>query len=241
MIIKHSGLRLVVVALIVVCTVVIDVTMQFYVEKSARTTARQMLVNVKSCVNDELLADGDGLPTHYVGIDNGKVEMALKTCARNSLTTPTGDVFAYDLQTLDFVFDPSLDCYVPKKKMTAESLCIIHKDPEACKRALKVINRGYDSVDGTNLSWQFDDAREYLEWVVLPSMNRGYGGELRGVDKPHQIVVVQGIEEDELMARYAPFRFVLYTVGFISILLNLLLSVYDEMQRTTMRRRSDDK
>ena len=225
------------------CTVTIDITMQFYVEKSARTTARYMLNNVKSCVNTELLADENGILSKYGNkINNFAVEKALKTCARKSLTTPTGDAFAYDLSTKDFVFDPSLDCYVPNKKMTVESLCKIHSDPKKCEKALVVMNRGYDSTEGTNLWWKFDNAKEYLEWVVLPSMDRGYDGKLRGGNNiPHQIVIVQGIEEDELMARYAPFRFVLYIIGFISILINLLLGVYEDMERATMRRRKDDK
>ena len=241
---RHSNTRIAVIALIVLCTVAIDVTWKHYLEHSARVTAKYSLNNIKSCVNDLLLMDEQGLYTKYGShITNNEVEKALKTCARNSLVTPTGDVFAYDLKSLDFVFDPSLDCYVEGgKKMTLDSECTLHKDPTMCKWAMGFMNTGYDSDLHHKVWWQFDDAREYLEWVVLPDENRGFDGEVRsGNGHPHQVVVAQGVQEDELWARYSHFRITLYAIGFMSIIINLLLSVHENVQNMKQGRRNYDK
>ena len=226
---KYSSTRVAVIVLIVLCTVAIDISWKHYLETSARITAKYNLENIKSCVNDIILGE-DG--KNYRFVSNDTVEKALKVCAKKSLTTPTGDVFAYDLKTLDFVFDPSLDCYVEGgKKMTADSECSIHKDPSMCKKAMVFLNSGYDSDIHMRTWWQFDNAREYLEWVVIPSIDRGFDGIVRGANfKPHQVVVVQGVQEDELWARYRGFRAIVYAIMFLSIIINLLFAVHENLQ-----------
>jgi len=95
--------------------------------------------------------------------------------------TTTGDMFAFNLRTLEFVFDPSLDCFVEGGKfMTKDSECQLHKDPSRCEEVMSVMYTGYDSnVDHLNW-WQFDNGREYLEWTILPSERIGFDGLQRG-------------------------------------------------------------
>jgi len=48
-------------------------------------------------------------------------------------------MFAYNLRTLEFVFDPSLDCFVEGGKfMTIDSECKLHKDPKKCEMHIVV-------------------------------------------------------------------------------------------------------
>ena len=227
---KYSGSRIAVVALILLCTVAIDVSWKFYLEKSARITAKFNLQQAKTCVNDLLLHSADSL-IYDPKITNAEIEKALKTCAREMKVTSSGDMFAFNLRTTEFVFDPSLDCYVEGgKKMTAESECVLHQDPEKCKEVMKEMLGGYDSDISKLNWWKFDSAREYLEWTILPNETMGFDGVQRGgVLKPNQVLLVQGVQEDELWARYSGFRMIVYGIGFLSIIINLLIAVHENM------------
>ena len=240
---RYSSTRIAVVVLIVLCTVIIDVSWKHYLETSARITAQYNLKQAQTCVNDLLLKNADS-PIYNTNITNDDVEKALKTCAREMHVTQTGDMFAYSLRTLDFIFDPSLDCYVEGgKKMTADSECTLHKDPAICKQAMAIMNTGYNSDIHQRVWWQFDNAREYLEWVVLPSEKMGFDGVPRGgVLKPNQVLLVQGAQEDELWDRYRGFRAIVYGIMFLSIVLNLMFAVHENvMEERAGRGRCHDK
>ena len=226
---KYSTKNVMVVVLIVMSTITIDTWWAYNLESSARTQARYNLEQIKACVND-LTVEGT----------NVELEKTLKTCARKSRVSPTGDVFAYDIGSREFVFDPSLDCFVEGGKfMTAESECTLHSDPKQCRQALIVLGRGYDSDEHTRLSWKFDDSEEYLEFKILPEEMVGFKGSVRGssTKKPHQLVVVQGVQEDEIRDRYAGFRSLVYAIGFMSIILNLAIAVHTP----NYGRRRDDR
>lgn len=227
---KYSGSRIAVVALILLCTVAIDVSWKFYLEKSARITAKFNLQQAKTCVNDLLLHSADSL-IYDPKITNAEIEKALKTCAREMKVTSSGDMFAFNLRTTEFVFDPSLDCYVEGgKKMTAKSECELHQDPEKCKVVMKEMLGGYDSDISKLNWWKFDSAREYLEWTILPNETMGFDGVQRGgILKPNQVLLAQGVQEDELWARYSGFRMMVYGIGFLSIIINLLIAVHENM------------
>lgn len=238
---KYTSTRVLIVALILLCTVAIDITWKYHLETSARITARFNLEQAKTCVNDLLLSNADS-PIYDTKITNFDVEKALKTCARNMRVTATGDMFAYNLRTLDFVFDPSLDCYVEGgKKMTTDSECTLHQDQLQCRDVIRVMNTGYTSDISQRHWWKFDDAKEYLEWVILPSDSVGFDGIPRGgILKPNQILLAQGAQEDELWSRYAGFRVVLYGIGFLSIIINLLVAVHENLLKEKRNERKRD-
>ena len=56
---KYTSTRLMVIALIILCTVAIDVAWQHNLETSARITAKFNLNQAKTCVNDLLLQNAD--------------------------------------------------------------------------------------------------------------------------------------------------------------------------------------
>ena len=208
---RYSNSRVFILMLIVISTVMIDVSWKVYAEQSARQVARYSAENIRSCVNEIVLGNNQNA---YRNVSNAELEVALKTCAQKARITETGDVFAVDLRTLDFVFDPSL-----------------HKDQEMCREIIAVAMSGYDSTNHTNAWWKFNNSREYLEWVVVPDETRGFDGFVRGgVLKPHQLVIVQGVIEDELWTSYKGFRVALYLIGFLSIIINLLYAVHENLK-----------
>jgi len=236
---KYSSTRVAVIVLIMLCTIAIDVSWKHYLQHSARITAKFNLNQAKVCVNDLLLKNADS-PIYDTHITNDMVEKALKTCAREMRVTTTGDMFAFNLRTLEFVFDPSLDCFVEGGKfMTKESECRLHKDPSKCEEVMTVMYTGYDS-DPAHLNWwQFDNGREYLEWTVLPSERMGFDGVSRGgILKPNQVLLAQGVQEDELWTRYSHFRFIVYGIGFLSIIINLLFAVHENLLEEQGNRRA---
>jgi len=239
--VKYSSTRIAVMILIVLCTVTIDVSWKHYLETSARITAQNNLKQAQVCVNDLLLLNADS-PIYNTKISNNDIEKALKTCAREMKVTQTGDMFAYSLRTLDFIFDPSLDCYVEGgKKMTTDSECTLHKDKEVCKSVMTLMNTGYNSDISQRTWWKFDNSREYLEWIVLPSERIGFDGVSRGgILKPNQVLLAQGVQEDELWDRYRGFRAIVYGLMFLSIIINLLLGVHENLLAERQSRRVCD-
>ena len=238
---KYSSTRIAVIVLIMLCTIAIDVSWKHYLQHSARITAKFNLKQAQVCVNDLLLKSADS-PVYDTKITNDDIERALKTCAREMKVTTTGDMFAFNLRTTEFVFDPSLDCFVEGGKyMTKESECKLHKDPKKCEEVMTVMYTGYDSDISHMNWWQFDNAREYLEWTILPSERIGFDGLVRGgILKPNQVLLAQGVQEDELWARYSHFRFILYSIGFLSIIINLLFAVHENLLAEKANRRVCD-
>lgn len=212
---------------IIFSTILVDVSWKYYAENSARIQAKYNLKQTQSCVND-LLLNNEGKT-----VNNESIEKALKVCAKDMRVSPTGDMFAYDLRTKEFIFDPSLDCFVEGGKyMTEESECNLHNDKDICRRVLRTLTSGYDSDQHQKVWWKFDNAREYLEWVILPSEQSGFDYIKRGgILQPHQVVLVQGVKEDEIWERYNHFRILLHSLGFLSVIFVLLLDVKDNYQR----------
>ena len=234
---KYSNFRLGIVGLIVVCTVLIDTSWKIFVEQSARQVARYNVENIKNCVTEVVKINGN-----TIDVSNADVEKAMKACALKTRITETSDVFAVDLKSLEFVFDPSLDCYVEGgKALTVESECSLHKDQVMCKSVLPLLLSGYDSTQHTKVSWKFNDGKEYLEWAVAPSESKGFDGVTRGgSSKPHQILIVQGVVEKELWDRYCLFRLSVYLIGFLSIIINLLYAVHEYQKEERLHRRDCD-
>ena len=158
------------------------------------------------------------------GVTDKELEKYFKICAGKMKITPTGDMFAFDLNTRKFVFDPSLDCQTTEAIMTEDSNCKLHKHPKDCKKALVSLSSGYDSGDFNEVGWRFTENIEWLEWKVLPTEQRGFDGRLRGgLKKPHQVVLVQGIQKNETKAKTQIYYYVLF---FISLMMLVMLLVF---------------
>ena len=206
---------LIIVVLLATSAIIIDTTLNYTVEQAAREQARTILSKVKSCVSHSMQPD---------------IRDRLSECGDGVQTTPTGDIFAYDLTTKKFMYDPSLDCHIDGgKRMTPDSICAIHADPGKCETALRTMNQGYNSTSATRASWLFDDATEYLEWVILPDETTGFNGLKRnGNTRPEQILVAIGIQSDELNNQYAILHIMLRVLTLLGIVLTL---VFDNITR----------
>jgi hypothetical protein len=200
------------VLIIVVAAMLVDTTYNFQVEQYARKQARNTLNKVSSCIDD--MGDED-------------IVDKVAACAKGVTTTPTGDMFAYNLNTKEFVFDPSLDCKSDVAlKMTNISLCPLHNSAVACNEALKVMNLGYDSTQQTRASWLFDDSTEYLEWVIYPNEHEGIDGLKRGGEiTPNQIVLAIGIQSDELESNFNILNLLLRVLALVSICVVLMFTL----------------
>ena len=232
---KYNYRSVLVVLFIVLSTVAIDAVWKVSLEDSARTQAKYNLAQVKLCVNDLLLTDSDGLYTKYGTKTRMELRAALFTCGKNMKISPQGDIWAYDLNSKEYVFDSnpkygSVDGIYWK----ASKLCGSKGD--WCSRLITIMNSGYDST-WMGYSWIFKRDKEWLEWKVLPGEYIGFDGVSKsGNNKAQQVVVVQGAREGELLHRYRVFRGFVYGLGFLMILLNLALQAHTP----TMKRRATD-
>jgi hypothetical protein len=197
---------------VVVAVILVDVTYKYQVEQYARKQARNTLNKVSSCID---------------GMAEDDIVDKVAACAKGVTTTPTGDMFAYNLNTKEFVFDPSLDCKSDVAlKMTNISLCPLHNSAVACSKAIEVMDLGYDSTQQTRASWLFDDSTEYLEWVIYPNEHEGIDGLERGGEiAPNQIVLAIGVQSDELESNFNILGLLLRVLAMVSICVVLVFTL----------------
>ena len=203
-------LRTVIIVLcILLGTVGVNAMHSLQLENAARTQARYQLQKAKECT----LANPKGDQQH-----------SLEFCLNNVRATATGDSFAYNIKTKQFVYDQSVDCFVEGGKLfTQDSVCALHKDPAACLAIEQLISKGYDSTEKTRAVWLFDDAPEYLEWVIFPSETLGLSLIPRGGDiQPEQLAIALGIEQDELEGSGFSFSLFIKILAALSLILVLL-------------------
>jgi len=232
---EHSVKSVITVFLIILSTVMIDTAWKISLENSARTQAKYNLAQIKSCVNDILLVDEEGLYTNFKTKSKSELERTLDICAKNMKVSPNGDVWAYDLRTKAYVFESNPRYHGTKGRFWDRKKVCKEKD-EWCGKLVAIMGSGYDST-WLGYSWLFKHDKEYLEWKVLPSEDIGFDEHSRGkIAEPQQIVVVQGAREQELLERYKWFRATVYGLGFFMIILNLLL----QSNYTKHRRRKSD-
>ena len=75
---RYSNSRVFILMLIVISTVMIDVSWKVYAEQNARQVARYSAENIKSCVNEIVLGKSQNA---YRNVSNEELEVAFKTCA----------------------------------------------------------------------------------------------------------------------------------------------------------------
>lgn len=204
---------------IVLTTIGINAMHTTQLESSARTQARFQLQKAKECT----LAN-----------PKGNIQSNLEFCLSNVRTTTTGDAFAYNIKTKQFLYDPSIDCFIEGGKyFTTESVCALHADPAACTAIEQLISKGYDSDENTRATWQFDNAPEYIEWVIFPSENTGLSTVTRGgTIQPEQIAIALGIAQDELENSGFTFSIFIKVLAAISLLWILLNEVHQMRVKT---------
>ena len=155
----------------------------------------------------------------------------------------TGDVFVIELGSEEFIWDGSPDC--AKDEFTSNGRFIknesqYHKRPDLAVKALEKMKLGIDTKEGDNNYWQFDDSKEYLEWIVIPADKLGFDSEpytIGGIKNPeyNKILIQLGTQEDEVMKihnktfeeldylRMSIWLLVLSTVSFLFVFITVYL------------------
>jgi len=141
---------------------------------------------------------------------------ALNECATDSLVGGnTGDVYVVRLRDMKILWDNSVDCKDNNKSMylTKDSICKLAKDKDSCIKLADRIHKGYD---GEKI-WQFDNTKEYDDWVIMPNPNQNFDGSFRSIEGlKDQIAIVQGTQYNE----YTQY------LKYIKYLVNLFIGIY---------------
>lgn len=184
---KSSGIAIAI--LVIVLAISSDVLLRLSVEDNARQQARYNLQQIKYCY---------GRASKVMDM-----RAALETCTAKARVGFSGDVYALDVETKEFVVENSSD--VPNGAMyfTKESIGKHFNDWSTADSAIKKILLGKDSEEGTKVSYLFDNSVEWLEWKYLPDATK--------YTNDRKLIVVHGVQSDEIFAHFGALE----KVGFI--------------------------
>lgn len=176
-------------------------------------------------------------------------ELSLQEWSKQNLSGatnggPTGDGFMINLGNEKFLWDGSPDCAKPEfvtngRFMKDESQ--LHMNKEQAVKILELMRLGLDTEPENNYWWQFDDSKEYLEWVVVPTDKIGFNNEpytVGGIKNPKytKILIQLGTQKDEIEKPYEPifdalknikkYVYVSMIVSFIICIINMMIYVF---------------
>jgi hypothetical protein len=109
-------------------------------------------------------------------------------------------------------FDASQDC-TTVEPLTLGKVTRMFSHPDTAEYAFKYILNSRKSTENTRISWQFDDATEWLEWQSYNDPNMG------------PIVLVAGVQSDEALDGFRLLSILIQLSGFISLVLIMLLNI----------------
>lgn len=176
------------------------------IEKNAREQARLIAQWIWECIN---------LQVKWWETREDLSKISYECWALHRSWWITWDFFVVNLATKQFIYDWSPDCSKDwyNRHLTDAEECSLHSDSKECSSAIKVLKEWFNSNSQTMLSWKFDDAIEWLEWVVIPGERQWYEwpiwfGWIKN-DKNTQLLVVMGTQSDEVFAQWSLYRTIL--------------------------------
>lgn len=192
--------------IILVITVGLNELLLYSVEMKARAEARSNLTYVLSSLPK--------LEARHIS-----TKESLDILARDIRTFgETGDMHSYNIVHLAdwkksiIFFDASQDC-TTKEPLTLGKVTRMFSHPDTAEYAFKYILNSRKSTESTRISWQFDDAPEWLEWQSYNDPNMG------------PIVLVAGVQSDEALDEFRLLSILIQLSGFISLVLIMLLNI----------------
>jgi hypothetical protein len=192
--------------IILVITVGLNELLLYSVEMKARAEARSNLTYVLSSLPK--------LEERHIS-----TKESLNILARDIRTFgETGDMHSYNIVHLVdwkksvIFFDASEDC-TETKPLTLGKVTSMFSHPDTAEYAFKHILNSRKSSEDSRISWQFDDAPEWLEWQTYNDPNMG------------PIVLVAGVQSDEALDGFRSLSILIQLSGFMALVLIMLLNI----------------
>lgn len=197
---KSDNLIFVVIGIILLLSIITDTLFMHQVELQKRQQARYNLEQLQHCIS---VMSRD---TYY------KETEIYNICTAKSRTSSTGDVYILNFNSLEFIYENSSD--VPSGLFfSRESVGKYFKDYNSAEIALSKIMLGKDSEERTNAYYIFDGEIEWLEWKTEYINDK-------------KIVIVQGIQKDEV---FDSFSFTRILAGIFVFLVIMLLLIFHKI------------
>ena len=175
------------------------------IEQTERNQARMQLENIRNIAIQD--------------IQNGQLNVndkySMQLWAKKNVSCllnggPTGDAFMIELGTEQFIWDGSPDCskteFIKNGRYMKDEI-EMHKNKEQADKMLNLMILWIDTKLGDNYWWQFDDAVEWLEWIVIPIDKYGFNGEASTIGglkntEYKKLIIVLGTQSDEATYSY---------------------------------------
>jgi len=205
--ISRSTYKLYIAIVLLLSAIVIDVSMRITIENQKRIQARYNLEQIEFCLNSMV-------DTNIVG--------ALTVCTSKCRTSETGDVFTFDLDTGEVVYDVSRDVPLGEKfYFNDDNIDKLWYNADSGKAAMYWLESGKDSTYGMNIWYNYDGEPEWLEWINYERDGKKY-------------VIVQGTQQDEVFDDYAVIRYGFLVIMFMSAF--VLIASYLREQKNERRK-----
>ena len=177
---------------IMLAALIVDISHVINTETDKRTQARYNLEQAVFCL--EVL--------DYSADKLTKEDMT--TCVKNLRTSPTGDVYILDRDTLEFVYEGSKDV-PPGLFLSEDSVGIYYTEWNTALPLVEYVKAGIDSSNITRASYNFDGSVEWLEFKAYTTANG------------QKLTVVQGTQKDEVLGSFLWIRLLvaLFTFTYI--------------------------
>ena len=184
---------------IIFAAITIEMSWKYSLEIDKRQQAVFNLEHVVGCFFDYETTTGNPLS-----------KGALKHCVGNMRTTPTGDGYALDRLTKEFLYDGSTDVPPGTKYFTKDSIGKSFKEWGTAEVAIPYLFSGTSSSQNVPVSYNYDGSTEWLEYKPYTTLDG------------RELVAVQGVQKDEVMdahwipiamARTAVFVYVMWLIS----------------------------
>lgn len=209
-------------------TILSIVFIDMNIEKTAREQARYMANWIAQCINERVWS------WTYSRAELSKISYECGSSHRSGWVT--WDFFVVNLANNQFVYDGSPDCSKDwyDRHLSDKEECSLHKNKELCNKVISQLKQWHNSYEWQNLYWEFDDAKEWLEWVIIPSERKWYQWYIwewwvRNKNNT-QLLVVMWTQSDEVESQWIMPKIFLtlsLLLGVILIVSSYLLIQYE--------------
>jgi hypothetical protein len=178
------------------------------IQENWRTQARLTLQSSKYTINR--LINEENIPTQKA------VDIVMRQIRNWWITWDSHAYYLTYKQSLDTVlfFDASSDCKSWAWIYKVKDIIPLFKDKKWAEKAFKQVLLWVDSIRWTDLSWNFDGAEEWLEYIAMPTN--------WATPTEWAYMLVLWTQSDEVYKNYELLKIMYYIYLTISTVLQLL-------------------